>query len=77
MGEIEYVDAIGTKRDGTEENLKVPLAHFPTMKMKDIIRNFLGGNFDDEDSVESYALYAMEDFHKWYVQQIYMIKEQQ
>lgn len=72
--EIEYVDAEGIK-NGVTERLRVPLVHFPRMKMKDVVRNYFGNNFEDEDSTESFVLYAMEDFHKWYVEQMSLIKE--
>lgn len=71
--EIEYVEVEGYK-GSIVDRFKAPLVHFPKMKMKDIIRNYFGSNFEDEDSNESYVLYAMQDFHKWYVEQSNLVK---
>jgi hypothetical protein len=70
----EMIDALGEKPNGERVLIgKVPMP--PEMKMKDIIRNYIGMDFADEDSAESYALYAMQDFYDWHQKQTAALAE--
>lgn len=60
----EMIDALGQKPNGERVLVgQVPMP--PTMKAKEIIANYIGSNFSDEDSAESYALYICNDLIEW------------
>lgn len=69
----EMVDAYGYVNDIQTFVGKLPMSD--VMKFKEIIGQYFGHHFADEDSEASTCLYAFEEFLEWQKQQHAAIKE--
>lgn len=64
---IETCDLVGVK-NGIETVLgKIPMP--PKMKLRELIRGYFGGSFDNECSDASSALYMGEELIDWMITQ--------
>lgn len=64
----EMIDALGEKPNGERICVgKIPMPE--KMKAKEIISQYFGYDFGDEDSDASMALYAFEEFLSWQTKQ--------
>ena len=67
----ERVTLLGTLPDGSTKVLGTVNAP-PTMKMRDIVRNYIGEPHDDDEHADDEATVAMwilKDYHAWLVAQ--------
>lgn len=67
---METMQVFGVKPNGSTDLIgTAPISH--TMKMKDIVRNYIGEPSDDPDCNDeaTTCLWALRDYHHWLLSQ--------